>query len=255
MLIFVVILAFVDALLTFFSGFGLGTLLLPALTIVFPVAVAVVVAAFIHLLHHVLKIIFLWRDISWPIVFRFGIPALLATIPGALLFVYFSTSRPLLQYNAGPLTASVEPLKIIVGFSLIIFAIVESRARQVAIIDKKWLPLGGILSGFFGGLSGHQGAVRSLFLLHLNLDKTEFVATTAALAIGVDAVRLAVYGLSVAALFNYVNARLVLLLAIATLAGDLVAKLVLKQVTVVFVHRVVLIMTFVLGVALIAGIF
>ena len=26
--------------------------------------------------------------------------------------------------------------------------------------DRRYLPLGGLLSGFFGGLSGHQGALR-----------------------------------------------------------------------------------------------
>jgi uncharacterized membrane protein YfcA len=255
MLVYVVILAFLDALLTFFSGFGLGALLLPAIAIIFPVAIAVVVVAFIHLLHHVWKILFLWKNIYWPVVYRFGIPASCAAIPGALLFVYFSTSKPIFQYCVGPLTASVEPIKIIVGLSLILCAVLEGVAKHTIVIKERWLPLGGALSGFLGGVSGHQGAVRSLFLLHLNLGNTQFVATSAVLAIGVDVVRLAVYGLSVAALFHAINIRFVALLALATLAGDLVGKLVLEHVTVRFVHRVVLAMLCILGTALILGIF
>lgn len=40
-----------------------------------------------------------------------------------------------------------------------------------------WLPLGGLLSGFFGGLSGNQGALRSAFLLKAGLSKEAFIAT------------------------------------------------------------------------------
>jgi acyl-CoA reductase-like NAD-dependent aldehyde dehydrogenase len=40
-----------------------------------------------------------------------------------------------------------------------------------------YLPVGGLLSGFFGGLSGHQGALRSVFLLRAGLTKESFIAT------------------------------------------------------------------------------
>ncbi len=55
------------------------------------------------------------------------------------------------------------------------------------------LPLGGLLSGFFGGLSGHQGAFRSAFLIRLGLSKEAYVATGSAVATLVDIGRLGVY--------------------------------------------------------------
>ena len=55
------------------------------------------------------------------------------------------------------------------------------------------MPLGGLLSGFFGGFSGHQGAIRSAFLLRLNLQKQNYIATGVAVACLVDLVRLSLY--------------------------------------------------------------
>jgi uncharacterized membrane protein YfcA len=60
----------------------------------------------------------------------------------------------------------------------------------------RFLPLGGLLSGFFGGLSGNQGAFRSAFLIKAGLDKTAFVATGVVTAVIVDCARLMVYGVS-----------------------------------------------------------
>ena len=53
---------------------------------------------------------------------------------------------------------------------------------------------GGLFSGFFGGLSGHQGALRSMFLVRSGLSKESFIATGIIIACMVDVSRLAVYG-------------------------------------------------------------
>ena len=65
-------------------------------------------------------------------------------------------------------------------------------------LDRRWLPVGGLVSGFFGGLSGHQGAFRSMFLVKAGLDKEAFVATGVVLAVVVDMARLVVYGFDLA---------------------------------------------------------
>jgi len=56
--------------------------------------------------------------------------------------------------------------------------------------------VGGALSGFFGGVSGHQGALRSVFLTRLGFTPQTFVATGALCAVLVDVSRLTVYGLA-----------------------------------------------------------
>jgi len=59
--------------------------------------------------------------------------------------------------------------------------------------DRKYLPLGGVLSGFFGGLSGHQGALRSAFLVKVGISTQAFVGTNAVIGFMVDAVRIVTY--------------------------------------------------------------
>ena len=60
--------------------------------------------------------------------------------------------------------------------------------------SRKYLVLGGGLSGFFGGLSGHQGALRSAVLIRCGLKKEVFIATGVVCAVTVDFFRLATYG-------------------------------------------------------------
>lgn len=67
--------AFIAAMLTLFSGFGLGTILMPV----------VAITAIVHLLNNLFKLSLLWRHVSKPVVLAFGVPALMAAIPGALL--------------------------------------------------------------------------------------------------------------------------------------------------------------------------
>jgi uncharacterized membrane protein YfcA len=52
---------------------------------------------------------------------------------------------------------------------------------------------GGLVSGFFGGLSGHQGALRSMFLLRSGLGKEAYIATGVVIACLVDLTRLPTY--------------------------------------------------------------
>jgi uncharacterized protein len=63
----------------------------------------------------------------------------------------------------------------------------NKRGIKEAILD-------GAVSGFFGGLSGHQGAFRSLFLLKADLDRERFIATGVMPAVMVDMSRLLMYG-------------------------------------------------------------
>jgi uncharacterized membrane protein YfcA len=51
----------------------------------------------------------------------------------------------------------------------------------------------GALSGLFGGMVGNQGGIRSAGLLAFDLEPREFVATAAAIALLVDAVRVPIY--------------------------------------------------------------
>jgi uncharacterized membrane protein YfcA len=88
------------------------------------------------------------------------------------------------------------PVKVTVAVLLVLFAVFEllTRFEQMS-FRKKYLPFGGLMSGFFGGLSGHQGALRSAFLLKSGLSKEQFLGTGVGVVIAcaVDVSRISVY--------------------------------------------------------------
>ena len=85
-------------------------------------------------------------------------------------------------------------LGLVMAGLLLFFALWEVLPSfQRMTFPPAFLALGGALSGFFGGLSGHQGALRSAFLARAGLSKEGFIGTGVALACLVDLVRLPVY--------------------------------------------------------------
>ncbi|HEY8378114.1 MAG TPA: sulfite exporter TauE/SafE family protein, partial [Nannocystis sp.] len=145
--------------LTFFSGFGLGTLLMPAFALFFPVDVAVAMTAVVHLLNGLFKLVLVGREIDRRVAVRFGVPAVAAAMLGARLLVWLAALPALHTYTAFGRTLQITPAGLGVGVLMLLFAFVELApgVKKLA-IDPRYLPLGGLVSGFFGGLSGHQGA-------------------------------------------------------------------------------------------------
>ena len=141
---------------------------------------------------------------------------------------------------------------------IVAFAALElSPAFAALAIPPKHLPLGGLLSGFFGGLSGNQGALRSAFLIKSGLDKEAFVATGVVSAVIVDTVRLAVYGASYfTASFEALPREIVGLVLAATLAafvGAFLGARLLTKVTLRTVQIIVAVCMIGVGVGLSGG--
>ena len=181
--------------LTFFSGFGLGTLLLPFFLVVFPPAVAVAATAVVHLLNNLFKFALIGRHTAWRVVLAFGVPAALAAFFGAMLLDVLTSGEPIAEYAILGRAAAITPVKLVIGSLILLFGVVDMvPALHDLNVRRKWLPLGGALSGFFGGLSGHQGAMRATFLVKAGLGREGFIATGIACAIFVDITRLSVYG-------------------------------------------------------------
>lgn len=157
--------------LTFFTGFGLGTLLLPAFALFFPPGVAVTLTAIAHFINGLFKLVLVGKHTHWRTVARFGVPAIVAAIVGARVLLWLSDLAPLATYDLGQRQLVVTPVKLVIAVLMLLFAAAEvSRKVKGAQLDSKWMSVGGIVSGFFGGLSGHQGAFRSAFLVRAGLD-------------------------------------------------------------------------------------
>ena len=149
------------AALALFSGFGLGTLLTPAFVFFFPVQVAIAATAIVHLVNNFFRIFLVGRFADWKVVLRFGLPAVLAAVLGAWLLGRLTWMPAMAVYQLGGRLHEITPVKLVIGVVIILFALLDliPRLRKLN-FNPKYLPVGGLFSGFFGGLSGNQGAPR-----------------------------------------------------------------------------------------------
>jgi uncharacterized membrane protein YfcA len=258
--IIVSIAALVVAALTLFSGFGLGTLLMPVMALFFPVEVAVAATAIVHLANNLFKGILIGKHADIKILIRFAIPAVIAAFPGALLLTALSGMKSWGEWGVGEKMFEIFPANLSIGILMVIFAFIELLPQfEKMTIGKRWLPLGGILSGFFGGVSGHQGALRSAFLSKSGLTREAFIGTSVITAIMVDISRLLVYGItffsSKTTLFAQSEMRGVLICGIvAAFVGSYTGTRLVKKVTMRNIQVIVGVMLLLLALLLGSGI-
>jgi uncharacterized membrane protein YfcA len=247
--------ALIASALTLFSGFGLGTLLMPVVAIFFPLEIAIAITAMVHLANNIFKVGLLGKKANRSVLMRFGIPAIIAAFLGALLLTWLSDAPPVYEYSALGRDLQVSPLKLLVGVLILVFAFLELWPRFASIsLDRKYLPYGGALSGLFGGLSGHQGAFRSMFLLKSGLSKEEFVATGVILAVMVDMSRILIYGIDISTQQSVVDWPLVVAASFAAFVGAYAGSRLLKKVTIRSIQLVVSIFLVIVSLGLISGV-
>lgn len=245
--------------LTLYSGFGLGTLLLPVFALFFPVEVAVAATAIVHGANNGFKILLVGRHADRSLVVRFGVPAVLAAFVGAAAMGSLANIGELTRYSIGSHVAVLTPLKLVMAALMMAFAGLELLPRFRGLqFDRRHLVVGGVLSGFFGGFSGHQGALRSAFLAKTGISTAAFVGTNAAIGFLVDLARIATY------LALFVLARtgnpvgsdqwpLILTGCLAAFGGVLIGKRFLHAVTMRAIQTFTGILLLVISVTLAAG--
>jgi uncharacterized membrane protein YfcA len=221
--------------LTLFSGFGLGTIMTPVFFLFFPLELAIALTAIVHFLNNLFKLGLMGRHAVKEIIIKFGIPAIGAALLGAMLLDELVGMPAWHSYELGGKMHEITPVKLIIAVLMFGFALQDiipswSFKKKKA----KFLILGGVLSGFFGGLSGHQGALRSMFLLNIGLSKEAFVATGIVIACFIDTTRLTKYMID-GTITDHVHEIDWILIAAATLAafaGAYIGRHLLKKVTI-----------------------
>jgi len=246
--------AAVASLLTFFSGFGLGTLLTPAFLIFFPVEVAVALTAIVHLLNNLFKMALIGRNVSFKVLVPFGITAIPAAFLGASVLFLMVDQTPVYSWSMGSKSFSITWANVCIGLIMAFFAVVDSGVLLKSFqIPPKYLWIGGLISGFFGGLSGHQGALRSAFLIKCGLSKEAFIATGIWIATAIDFSRLSIYFSELPGLDIAENLPILLTAVCSAFIGAIAGRQLLKKTTIELVQRVVSIMILILSLSLIFG--
>lgn len=240
--------------LTFFSGFGLGTIMLPIFSLFFPVPVAIAATAIVHFANNIFKFGLVYKDIDFKTLWKFGVTAILFALLGGYVLYLLGQPSSLYSYTLGETVKNITWLKISIGAIMLFFAYFElSPKMQKFQFSDKFLPLGGVLSGFFGGLSGHQGAFRSAFLSKANLTKAAFIATSNALALLIDFSRLTVYAntFDFQALID--NNGILITGILFAFLGTFLGKKLLNKTTIQQVQKIVGVLLFLMGTLLIIG--
>src|SRR5687767_11798682 len=159
------------------SGFGIGSLMTPALATRFSVADAILAVSIPHAVATAVRCWRLRESIDWGVLRGFGVASAVGGILGAFALFQF-------EHQA----------RFILGVLLI-----ATGAAGLTGWNRKVAPSGfvstilGSLSGLFGGLAGNQGGLRAAALLSYRLTPATFVATSTAVGLMVDAARLPVY--------------------------------------------------------------
>ena len=220
-LLLVAIGSFLAAALTVPAGFGLSTILTPLVLLLMGPHEAVAVVAVVHGAHNAGKFAALRESVDFEAFRRYGVWLVLGAILGAAL------------QNEVP----QKPLLALIGAFLVSLPLLSMSEGWTGYrIPEANDSLGGFGSGFMGGLTGHQGALRAMFLTRRLPDKMAYAATASVLALCVDLSRVPVY-----LLFRYdeisQHAALTLVLVISALIGVRVGKAWLERLKSEWIHR------------------
>ena len=194
------------------AGFGIGSLLTPALVPLVGTRAAVVTVALPHAAGTALR---LWRlrdSIDWTLLRGFGVASAAGGLLGAIGHAWLSGIS--LGRVFGVLLI-VSGLAGLVGWT-----------RRVHLGNRGALAAGG-LAGMFGGLVGNQGSIRSAALLAFRLTPRSFVATATATALIVDAARVPVY-IATAGSDYLLNPGLTAVLTLGVLVGTVAGEPILR---------------------------
>lgn len=247
--------ALIGSGLTLFSGFGLGTLLTPVFAIFFPIDMAIALTAIVHFLNNIFKLLLVGKHADVKIILRFGIPSIVFALLGAWLLQFITELPVVYSYPLSGSTHEVTVVKLVIGFILLFFSLFDLIPFLANLqFSKKYMPLGGMLSGFFGGLSGNQGALRSAFLIRAGLSKEAYIATGVVIACLIDISRLGVYSSRIMKASPDLHYGLLIAATLSAFVGAYVGNKLIKKITIKALQVLVAIMLFVFAGMLMAGV-
>lgn len=223
--------AFVSEIVGTTAGFGSSTVFLPLALLFYDFKTSLVLVALFHIFGSIGRISFFKKGLKFKFLLGFGIPSVLFSLVGALLVSFISQ----------------ELLKGILGVFLAgygVFSLIKHNLKiKPNLVNKV---LGGSLSGFLAGLIGTGGALRGAFLTAFRLPKEQYIATSAVIALAVDATRIPIY-FAQGFLSSEFYFAIPILFVIA-LAGSYVGKQIVKRIPQKSFTRLVLVAIFLIGI-------
>jgi uncharacterized membrane protein YfcA len=216
------------------TGFGIGSVLTPTLSLWMDGKLAVAVVSVPHLLGTAVRFAMVKGQLDRRVLWRFGLASAAGGLAGALLQT---------QVTGRWLMTLLALLLLFVAVSEFI-----GLARRLRLTGPlAWIA--GVLSGLLGGLVGNQGGIRSAALLGFGLSRDAFVATATAIALFVDGARMPIYVATASGAMWAARSEMAIASA-GVIAGTIVGSRVLRNIPEPVFRKVVAGVLAVLGAAL-----
>jgi len=235
LILFTLLITFIASVVSFITGFGLSTIMISSLVMVLPVVPVVMLVGVIHWVHNLWKFLLYRNKVNRNIVIFFGIPALVMSYIGAVLFTH----------------STYDFLHRLLGLFLMVYVLIVFIRPSLRLKpSKETLIGGGLVTGFFAGLFGIRGVIRSTTLSSFDLPKKEYIATTGFIGLIVDSMRLATYWQQGSFVFDERWRIALLPLIIVSFLGALIGRYIVSFIPQKKFRSVVLAFIFIIGLKL-----
>lgn len=195
------------------TGFGTSTIMIPVLVIFFPPVEAIFLVAIIHWFGDLWKVTLFRSGFNLRLLLLFGVVGLATSYFGA--YISLGANEQILLRLLGAFLAAYA-----------LFLVFESKLKIPA--GNITALSGGALSGFFAGMFGIGGPLRSAFLSVFDLPKAVYIATAGAIGMLVDMTRIITYFTGGATLPKELWYGLLLFIPISFLGAQIAKKIVDK---------------------------
>ena len=218
------------------GGFGSSVFFVSFSQFLFDFKEVLALTGLLHIFSNSSKIFLFRKTIDWRLVVRVGISSVVLAVVGAYLSA----------------TMDFAYAKLVLGFFLTGFAVFFLIRPDFVLRQSVGNAVsGGAIAGFLAALVGTGGAIRGLVLASFNLEKNLFVGTSAAIDMGVDLSRTAIY------FFNdYTDETrwfYIPLLMVASFFGSYLGKIILEKIPQEKFKTLVLVLILTMGLTIMAG--
>lgn len=160
------------------SGFGIGSVLTPLLSLRIGTKLAVAAVSVPHLFATAFRFWLLRKHVDRRLLLSFGLMSAAGGLAGAVVQIYVDSPA----------------LMLVFAILLIFTGVMGLTGLSQRLRFHGWVAwAAGFVSGMFGGLVGNQGGIRSAAMLGFDVPRHAFVATATAVGLIVDGARMPVY--------------------------------------------------------------
>ncbi len=233
-----IVLSILAEILGTVGGFGSSVFFVPIANFFLDFQSVLGITALYHVSSNITKIAFFRKGLDKKVILQLGIPAVIFVIVGGYLSQFLDP----------------EVLTYLLGIFLVVLSLLFLIFKKLVVrATAKNAFIGGTLSGLSAGILGTGGAIRGITLSAFKMNKDKFIATSAAIDLGVDFSRTIVY------YFNgYMRKDLLYLIPILIVIGILgtwIGKQILNKISQEQFNHIVLVLILVIGVVTLLSVF